>query len=367
MILPEYKNIHVENLSSVFKSTTNSYKFYWFLVILENVKIGNNLIAIDDIILGMISEVWYPINYFKLSFGLQDKFNTSIQKIQNKLLIPKDIKKQDLLIELKKKKDFPEIRKLINNFSRWVPMRFIRSWYSSDLRGMKDQFVNERIIELTNKNYLNNENPSLYRFVKKNKIEINPIWLNYLKKHLSILKDFTYWNLNLYLQRRNPNVGNIPVKLLPPHKRELSNARRFWNLYFTINEDLRCIYSDEKINKTDYTIDHFLPWSFTGHDQLWNLLPIPKNVNSSKSDILPNMPYLKSFISLQYSAFHYVLSKVGNQVKLFEDYVLLFNKSVFEIKKLKKHDFIEKLMDSIKPQMQLAKNMGFQDGWEYKK
>ncbi len=367
MILPEYKKLRVDNLNSVFNSTTNSYKFYWFLAILENIKVGKTKITIDEIIIEMIAEVWYPINYFKLSFGLQDQFNTAIEIIQEKLQLPKDIKKQELILTLKKRKSIPEINHLIKNLSRWVPQRFVRPWFSVELKGVKDHIVNKRIIELSDKNYSNKENPSLYRFNANNVIEINPLWVNYLEIHLGILTDFTYWNLNLFLQNRNPNVGNIPIKLFPPNKRNLSNARKFWNIYLSVNDNMKCIYSDTVINNEEYSIDHFLPWSFTGHDQLWNLLPTPKSINSSKSDNLPNIKYLNNFISFQYNAFHDVLALAGNQTKLFEDYSLLFNLSVSEIKNIEKQVFITKLIDNIKPQMQIAKNMGFQEGWQYLK
>lgn len=367
MILPEYKKIRVDNLNSVFNSTTNSYKFYWFLAILENIKGGKSKIAIDEIVIEMIAELWYPINYFKLSFGLQDQFNAAIEIIQERLQLPKDIKKQELVLILLKSKSIPEISTLIKNLSRWVPQRFVRPWFSEELRGVKDYKVNQIIIDLSDKNYSNKENPSLYRFNDNNIIEINPQWLGYLEIHLGILTDFTYWNLNLFLQNRNPNVGNIPIKLFPPNKRNLSNARKFWNIYLSLNDNMKCIYSDMTIKNEEYSLDHFLPWRFTGHDQLWNLLPTPKSINSSKSDNLPNIKCLNNFISIQYNAFHDVLTFAGNKTKLFEDYSLLFNLSVSEIKNIEKQVFITKLIDNIKPQMQIAKNMGFQEGWQYSK
>ena len=68
MKLPDSTNLPIKYLAAVFNKTTNSYKFYWFLVILENVKSGKTKINIDSLIIDMIGEIWYPINYFKLSF-----------------------------------------------------------------------------------------------------------------------------------------------------------------------------------------------------------------------------------------------------------------------------------------------------------
>ena len=39
---------------------------------------------------------------------------------------------------------------------------------------------------------------------------------------------------------------------------------------------------DQKIS-----VDHFVPWQYVAHDELWNLHPTTKSINSSKSNNLP--------------------------------------------------------------------------------
>ncbi len=48
MKLPESPNLPVEYLAAAFGKTTNSYKFFWLLAILEKMKIGVTKINIDD-------------------------------------------------------------------------------------------------------------------------------------------------------------------------------------------------------------------------------------------------------------------------------------------------------------------------------
>ena len=36
------------------------------------------------------------------------------------------------------------------------------------------------------------------------------------------------------------------------------------------------------------SIDHFVPWSYVAHDELWNLSPTTRSINSSKSNYLPD-------------------------------------------------------------------------------
>ncbi len=364
---PKSSNLPVNHLAAAFNDTTNSYKFYWFLAILENVKDGILTIAIDDLIIDMIGEVWYPINYFKLSFGRQDQFEKTIKEIQLKLGCPKDISKQELKIQLIQNKETSEISQLIHRLTRWVPQRFLRPWFTDELRGMQDHYVNRAIIERAERNFVNTKNPSLYRFTKENMIEISPVWKDYMQLHLKILNGFIYWHLINYLQKCNPNVSNITTKLFPPEHRQLSSARKFWNKYITAKGQIKCIYSAQPILIENYSIDHFLPWSFTGHDQLWNLLPTNREVNSSKSDNLPSTNYLEDFVALQYDAFHTVLREVPNRVKLFEDYSILFHQTLNEISIMKNDEFAAHLLNSMKPQLQIAKNMGFQPNWIYQK
>lgn len=114
-----------------------------------------------------------------------------------------------------------------------------------------------------------------------------------------------------------------------------------------------------------FSLDHFLPWRFVAHDLLWNIIPTPKNVNSAKSDNLPNLTqYFDPFATLQYSAIHVIAATKKSQ--LLEDYILLFRvSSTNELQALSFQDFRQRLHDAIAPQFQIATNMGFSSNWSY--
>ena len=59
----------IEKLISVFNRTTASYKFYWLISIVELVEQGMVEIPKSAIYARMISNSWYTINYFHISFG----------------------------------------------------------------------------------------------------------------------------------------------------------------------------------------------------------------------------------------------------------------------------------------------------------
>jgi hypothetical protein len=98
---------------------------------------------------------------------------------------------------------------------------------------------------------------------------------------------------------------------------------------------------------------------------LWNIIPTPKRVNSAKNDQLPDLRrYFDSFAHLQHGAFQAVAAL--NKERLLEDYVLLFRKeSVAEVQALSFEAFKGVLQDTVAPQIQIARNMGFSANWRY--
>ena len=72
-LLPYENNLPIDKLISVFNDTTNSYKFYWLLAILDEIKeMGSERILIENLYRRILEDVWYPINYYQLSFGKAD-------------------------------------------------------------------------------------------------------------------------------------------------------------------------------------------------------------------------------------------------------------------------------------------------------
>ena len=134
-------------LLSIFNHTTNSYKFYWWLSIIELIKDQKaRELYFDDIVISLIANIWYPVNYFKLSFGKQDQFCKHVTSIKNEFNLNDDIKKSDLIKFLKKNNNNKLLIKIINDITKYVPYRFLRSFYSQETRGLNDALVNDKII-----------------------------------------------------------------------------------------------------------------------------------------------------------------------------------------------------------------------------
>lgn len=80
MQLPISSYGEIQKLNSIFDTVTMSYKYYWFLAILEEIeqrkKDGTDLLLpmeANRLALRMLTLVWYPTHYFMLNFGIGEK------------------------------------------------------------------------------------------------------------------------------------------------------------------------------------------------------------------------------------------------------------------------------------------------------
>ncbi|MEI6754998.1 MAG: hypothetical protein WCK78_17765, partial [Paludibacter sp.] len=97
MNLPTDKNVDTRSLAQIYNNTVATYKYYWFVSILDIVvKEQRRRISFLEIIVGMIAEAWYPIHYFRLSFGKSDSLYNQIIELQKELNIPIDAKKDEI-------------------------------------------------------------------------------------------------------------------------------------------------------------------------------------------------------------------------------------------------------------------------------
>src|SRR5450759_464737 len=72
MHLPIRNGLQINLLSACFNNTSATYKYYWFLSILQSIEDGKIRIQKKDLFARMISNAWYTVNYFHISFGKQE-------------------------------------------------------------------------------------------------------------------------------------------------------------------------------------------------------------------------------------------------------------------------------------------------------
>lgn len=345
MALPQNNRLPISSLAGIFNNTTATYKYYWFVAILDIlVKERKTRMSFWEIIAGMVSESWYPIHYFKLSFGKSDSLFEKSMEIQNVFQISiesdKEKTKRYLLENLN------DAKKYLKVFSLNVPYRFLSPWirYTCD----------EDVVKKSQKS----ENQCLYA-IFGDEIVVNEIWIDYLTENYTILRDFAFWNLTQFIQKRNPNVPDVSSKLIKPIQRDsLTKQHKFWNTYIETVGSINCIYTGKRIFARQYDLDHFVPWSFVSHNLLWNLVPADSSINSSKSNNLPPLEmYLKPFANVQQKALKTLYAKNPSN-SILEDYLMVYD-SISDLTELSESDFYNVFRKTFSPMVQIAENMGF--------
>lgn len=339
-----------------------SYKMYWLLGILEEVSLGNTKIEFNKIVARMIVAAWYPIMQYKLSFGVFDNLQKPINYVALKYGFASNCDESKLLKFLCESED-KELKKMMRDLTCMVPYRLLSPFFTDKLKG-KDKSSKNKIIEKLSLE----SDTCFYKIIKegKNRILINEYWAQYLNENYRVIKSWIYYKLVCFLQKRNPNVPAIAFKLEAPKNRDLSLATKIWK-GIIVSKGPKDIYTGKDFTKENYeiygglSIDHFIPWSFVLHDEMWNLVPTFKNINSSKSDKLLNYNrYIDGFCDMQYMVVTHILEK-GKQKDL-ESYIDALKIENFQeyLKCEPKEDFIKKLKQCISPLYQIAENQGLE-------
>lgn len=356
MILPQSHTLTTRHLNRVFDNTVATYKYYWFLGILDAcVKQGKLRINVWDIMISMVANAWYPVNYFRLSFGKSESLYDAIITLQREYNIPINSSINELTELFQALIQHREVRRMLNFLQQNVPFRFLRPWIDTS---------DDKQMVLRSQTF---ENGCLYKLEKIDRIwwvEINPAWLPYLRENYDILTSFAYWGLTNFLQVRNPNVPNIPNKLIKREERSsLLEQHKFWNTAINNGLEVRCLYTDKLLAVREYELDHFIPWSFVSHDLLWNLMPADASINSSKSNKLPDLKlYLPKLAEAHQAALRINL-EIGRQNKLMEDYLSLGH-TPQDIAMMDREHLLDCFFQTFTPMTQIAHNMGF-ESWRY--
>lgn len=353
MTIPQSKTISTSIMNRVFDKTTATYKFYWMLSLLDMyVKEKREVMFALDVASRMVAYAWYPIEYFRLSFGKGDRMAQIIPKVAGLTGITVDDRldnKTDLIMQATSENS--KVKAEIKILLRKVPFWFQSPWI--DTNDEHEMIRRSQTLE-------NDCLYSLSGWGEDLTVTVNPKWSEYLNTNYEILRDFTLWNLTLFLQARNPNVPNISGKLLRPEEREpLTKQKKFWNKVIELGGTIDCIYTDHPLGVNDFDLDHFLPWSFVSHNQNWNLIPADGSFNSSKSNRIPDLDYyLPKMAGIQHRALRLYIPVSSSRDAIVNEYFAL-GVSPHDLMAMTKEEFLNTYRKTFSPLSQMALNMGF--------
>lgn len=139
-------------------------------------------IDVWDIVIRMIANAWYPIHYFRLSFGKSDSLFTIVIELQKITGIPIDADIETFCASLCDKLEDVQTKSRLRILTSNVPYRFLYPWINTS---------DDKEMEIRSQTL---ENGCLYALYKDDAgfyIMLNPAWDLYLHNHYNIL--MTRW------------------------------------------------------------------------------------------------------------------------------------------------------------------------------
>ena len=372
MQLPYSEELNIGHLSRLFENTTNCYKFFWFQAILRKIDGVHCRFTFNELINEMIADAWYMVTEYHLRLGplgITDNLEEVVKYIyENYGIIPSE--KREKLLEFLQKTEDQRISKYKSDLTLNVPYRLQVPFY--DEINIERNMWNGSKQNLTNE--INRQKRLIYYFTLisglETVIEVDGLWAEYLLRHKEILKGWTQLKLIQYLQNKNPSVPGIADKIEAPFSRDIERVRKYWKLIIQIDPSIRDIYGDAVLANKDISVDHFVPWQYVAHDELWNLHPTTKSINSSKSNSLPSWNlYFNLLGQLEYRAY-----ELKNQNEIIAQEfrkIIPYHLNNQEIRSqlyadgLDKDAFIGRLEHVVKPVYESALMSGFKE-WFYK-
>ena len=368
--LPYSEELNIGYLSRLFGDTSNCYKFFWFQAILSKLSSEYTRFTFDELINEMIADAWYMVTEYHLHLGpcsVTDNLEEAVKYIGTVKQFPA-AEKRDVIISYLENNDDKKLLAYKKELIKNVPYR-LQSPFYDEIRIEKREW--NKPTELSHK--INQQRRLLYYFELfqqlSTSIRINEEWIPYLLKNKEILRGWMQLNLIHYLQRRNPSVPGIADKISAPQSRDIERVRKYWKLIIDIRPEIRDIYGNIELVDQKISVDHFVPWQYVAHDELWNLHPTTKSINSSKSNNLPVWDkYFSQLSGLEYQS--YKLSKENIAVKSSFDNIAKYHLNNSEIARelycdgLTEEDFKNRLYNVIHPVYDAARNSGFRE-WVY--
>lgn len=351
----------------LFDDAAGSYKFLWFLAILDSLPSdckNDCVLPLPQLVLRMLENAEEPLRRFRLHFGYHDKMGKYLATAEEFSEFVDARSKGDAVGAANILRQTPAYPKML----AMAPL-FLLSPFLPDYVNKKSQKVVRRFA----KQLADEGKPPLYYFSDDDtNIVIPAVWAEYLCANYEIVRGWALWHWARFLQARNRNVPGVIAKILKPSKGGLTASRDFWKRVIQREPDKAiCIYSEKNLAQllpNDFEVDHFLPWEFVCHDNLWNLVPTFEDINMSKGARLPCAKLVSRLARLHHMAIGVYHSVLRDDKKYGREEMML---SYFADLGVNAHDTMpapEKLEEAytrvIPAWIALAKNRGF-DEWNY--
>lgn len=352
---------------SMLDHPTQCYKFYWLEAIM-NLMLKKYRFSFDEIFDEMIVSAWYTVTQYHLFLGpmiegeRRDAINRAIDVLIENTSLNENSKPDEIRSVLKEQNYLvlEYKRKLAKN----VPYKLLSS-FSSELTQDKGDAYRIEYIQILNQEihlpYIIENGVGIGKCVV-----LQEAWIPFLMDNYLIIKNWIQYNKIQFLQMINPGVPGIINKLDDERNnvRHLERVRDLWNAHIEVsNKEIVDIYTGKKLEST-FDVDHFIPWSYVAHDEMWNLIPSNASANRSKSNHLPEWDlYFHKMANMEYDLYKSVV-EYDSIHKLFEKCYAKNLQSLWAIEELyvkenTEYEFKHKLEAHMYPLYEAARMQGY--------
>ena len=370
--IPPDSALDIPAFARSFRAFNTSHKFLWasaLLQVLEDDEFEPREIPFQRLAAGMLDAARRPVHLFRLRLGRDDKTGLWLQQLEES---PhwnrREISRLRGRVFSVRPNDIPA--SIVEGLTGYAPFLFLSPFFERETHGMTGSPKFRKIEKLAAERF-GECSPPPYCFPRPGFITVHPAWAEYIARNLDIIRPWVLWHWARHLQNKNANVPAIVDKLDENSAPNTVKQRNFWRRVMESRRaGLSCIYTGESVAPDNFALDHYVPWSFVAHDNMWNLAPVSVLGNSEKSDNLPNNKHFPNFVELQHAAicaFHeFPKREKGRWEGILEPYSADLNLDVVsDIPN--KEVLCEALTGAINPLLSLAQSRDFPSGWEFSK
>lgn len=319
-----YNTLDIESFSLMMKDPSYCYKFYWLEAIVKLISEGITDTTFDAVIDEMIANAWYSVCEFHihLSGCQKGEIRDGLERAVLKLAKLSELQSNASKTEIKNAIAIhaAELRSSKEQLTNMVPYRALAAFFNRTKEPaawestVKMVEYIERINQMIPLPYTLGTGSKL-----KKEIRFSPDWIEMIQDNTVSILGWIQFEKTKWLQMNNPEVPGLVYKLAPLDEkmRKLGKVRLLWEGILDV-EPVQDVFTGQLIQKNQYDVDHFIPWSFVMNDELWNLMPMDSSLNSTKSNHLPKWdPFFLKFAENQYQLYSLIHSKPGIH-KLYE-------------------------------------------------
>ena len=289
---------YIKNLTYVIQNTdmTTSYKMVWIRSIIEicKEKPNLNLISFDEISKKTFEIYWNQTFFFELVQGSNPNQKPVIYQI-----VSEEIENYKKNFD-HQPKFYSKVKKHVN-----VPVKKI----SNELK----KYVSHLFQKVGNKKY------KIYELDLK-KRTVRPFYPILIQDYFELLSDVISYRWVRFLEDFNDS-RRISKKMkgidLQNLKRD-TQLKKFWKYLDLENPHRICFHTNEPIVEGKISVDHVIPWSYLFSDDIWNLVYVDKNENSSKNNKIPNENTIKKLEKRNENLFKLMTEKFPNDKPTYE-------------------------------------------------